>query len=222
LDSAGGLPSRHNPGCILENNPHYSLRIFRPTDLRITVTQFQEKGTRSPLIPHPFSVLIVRNSHPNVPTRLTNTTLKKEDVVCWTGEPRAEKTLHLYANGLEAGLYMVIVGAYVSGMEGHFHFKVLSNYRCDCLPIWPPAWMLKDENKLIDADAQDKDPKNKRVVKGSRNAAQQGFKKLETTMRKGLRALLGAGDDFDDDEPDADEKESKPGSGDDGSIPQSP
>lgn len=42
LDSAGGLPSIHNPNCKLENNPYYSFNITRETDIRITVKQHEK------------------------------------------------------------------------------------------------------------------------------------------------------------------------------------
>lgn len=201
-DSAGGLPSRHNPACILENNPHYSLRIFRPTDLRITVTQYQPKDVRTALKPQPFSVIVVRNAHPTVPMRLK--TLKKEDVLYSTGEPKAEKTLNLYINDLGPGLYMVLVGAYVAGMEGRFQFSILSNYRCDSTPVWPPAWMLKDE-ELPGAEAGEKggEKTKRRLMKGGAEA-KKGIESMGIAVRSGIKALFGGGAaEMDDDDDDA-------------------
>lgn len=36
-DTAAGLPSKHNPGCELQNNPQWAFHIHRPTDLKIKV-----------------------------------------------------------------------------------------------------------------------------------------------------------------------------------------
>lgn len=201
-DSSGGLPSKHNPGCILENNPHYSLRIFRPTDLRITVQQYQHKDVRGTLHPKPFSIIVVRNAHPSVPSRLK--TLKKEDVLYSTGEPRADKTQSLYINAMDPGLYMVLVGAYVAGMEGRFVFSILSNYRCDSTGIWPPAWMMRDEVVPGDGGNADKNANQskRRMMRGG-NQARKGIESMGKAVRSGLKALLGSGgEEIDDDDDD--------------------
>lgn len=92
MDTAGGLPTKHNPECILENNPHYTLRIHRcaepigdhflvahvrlttrkfppnanrPTELRIMLSQTDSRGIAQTNI-HPIAFFVVR---PNVPGR---------------------------------------------------------------------------------------------------------------------------------------------------------
>lgn len=40
---------------------------------------------------------------------------------------------------------MVLVGAYLSGMEGHFKISVITNRKVEFLPVWPPAWVLRTE-----------------------------------------------------------------------------
>ena len=35
---------RHNPGCVMQNNPHYALHIFRTSELRITLSQTDTRG----------------------------------------------------------------------------------------------------------------------------------------------------------------------------------
>jgi hypothetical protein len=200
LDSAGGLPSRHNPGCILENNPHYSLKIYRPTDLRITVAQVKLPGVRGALKIQPFSIIVVRNEHPTIPTRLSS--LKKEDVVYSTGEPKYEKIQNLYINAADPGLYMVLVGVYIAGMEGHFELSVFSNYRCDCTPIWPPPWMMRDQ---LSSENEDKvaNKTKRRMVAGGKTA-QKGIESFGKAMRQGLKALVGQStEDFDDDDDDS-------------------
>jgi hypothetical protein len=208
LDSAGGLPSRHNPGCVLENNPHYSLRIHRPTDLHITVTQYNPKAVRGMFEPLPFTILVVRNEHPDVPKRLTS--LKKENVVYSTGEPQAMKTQSIYISGIRPGLYMVLVGAYLAGMEGSFNITMVSNYRTEFLPVWPPAWMVKDEKTskptatgtlgLLEMTAN-----LDAGAKIGKAAAQKGMQTANNVLKQGLRSLFGKVgeddiEDFDDDE----------------------
>jgi hypothetical protein len=144
VDSAGGLPTQHNPNCVLENNPHYLFRVSRPTDFRISVTQFTSKG-RSQLVVHPFCVMVVRSPDPTMGMRLEQ--LHKEEVLYSSGEPVAERTVNVYGSGLQPGLYVVLVAAYVAGMEGNFKISVLSNHKAEFTPIWPPMWMLKGERQ---------------------------------------------------------------------------
>ena len=139
IDTAGGLPTVHNPGCFLENNPQYTLLIDRPTELRINVSQSDSRGRPNPQV-HPFSILVCKNSHPKVPTRINE--LTKENLVICTPEPKAERERVVYAN-LNPGIYVVIVATYVAGMEGNFTISLLSNYRNEITPLWPPRWMMK-------------------------------------------------------------------------------
>ncbi|KAF0776280.1 hypothetical protein AaE_000020, partial [Aphanomyces astaci] len=60
-DSASGLPTRHNPDCTLENNPHYSLGVTRPTEVIITVTQVDKAGL-APVTVLPIAVYIVQGA----------------------------------------------------------------------------------------------------------------------------------------------------------------
>ncbi len=179
----------HNPGCILENNPHYALYIHRTTDVRISVSQADSRGRSSGEL-LPVSILIVKNLHHKVPMRLQQ--LTKENVVCRTEEPKSEKNVFLYAT-LKPGLYIVLVPAYISGMVGNFTIKCLSNYRAKLDPVWPPKWMLKGESKgsgqmaIEDAAGRTKETLN--------NYAKYG--------QSALAALFGGGDhDLSDDEGD--------------------
>eukprot|EP01039_Chlorochromonas_danica_P003213 gene3212-3519_t len=217
LNSAGGLPSRHNPACILENNPHYSLRIHRPTDLQITVTQCLPAGVRQKLIIQPFAILLVRNDHSEVARRITR--LRREDVVASSGEPQELKSQTVFVSGLRPGLYVLLVAAYVAGMEGHFQVTLTSNYRTEFLPIWPPAWMLRESKEkrkekerersqlpssLASIDRSLEDGAGLGGMTASKsNAAllsQPGMQRVGVMFRQGLKSLFGkAGeDDFDD------------------------
>ena len=94
VNTSGGLPTKHNPGCILENNPHYSLRIFRPCEVRITLSQADSRGmvTNDPL---PSAIYLCKSSNSRVPMRLKE--LNRDTLIAYTGEPIDERTQHLYA-----------------------------------------------------------------------------------------------------------------------------
>jgi len=141
-DSAGGLPSIHNPACILENNPHYSFRIHRPSDFRITVIQYAN-NSREQLVIHPISIIVTKSQHPDEVYRLEK--LNKSEIMYTTGEPQSMKTVSLYGSDVPPGLYVVLVGAYMSGMEGHFKISVITNRKVEFSPVWPPAWVLRTE-----------------------------------------------------------------------------
>lgn len=137
VDTTGGLCCKDNPSCIFENNPQYSLLLHRPTDIKITVNQADSHGRASVNV-HPFTIIVARNSHPTVATRVTS--LDKDNLVCTLEEPTRDRQTSLYAF-LNPGLYIVIIPTYVSGLEGNFSLSLLSNYKCDLTPIWPPKWM---------------------------------------------------------------------------------
>ncbi len=214
IDSAGGLPTKHNPGCVLENNPYYSFRINRPTDFRISVTQYSFRG-RASLEIHPISILLVKNRDNNHAVRLES--LVKEDVVFSTGEPRAERTLNLYGSGLTPGLYVVLVGAYMSGMEGQFKINVLTNHRTDFTPIWPPTWLLKGERENVDVIGTDglakETAREKAILKISKSSKSNKSGKDDMFgLRAGLKSLFGNQEE--EDEESGDEDGSKDGDGD--------
>ena len=99
---------------------------------------------------------------------------------------------------------MVLVGAYVAGMEGRFQFSILSNYRCDSTPVWPPAWMLKDE-ELPGAETGEKggEKTKRRLMKGGAEA-KKGIESMGIAVRSGIKALFGGGAaEMDDDDDDA-------------------
>lgn len=201
IDSSGGLPTKHNPGCILENNPYYSFRINRPTDFRVSVTQFSFKG-RASLVVHPFSILLVKNRDDQHAVRLEK--LVKEDVICSSGEPRAERTINLYGSSLPPGLYVVMVGAYMSGMEGQFKISVLTNHRTEFLPIWPPMWLLKGEREKATEAGGDlivqENAREKMITKSTKSnkaGSSDAF-----GFRAGLKSLFGTAGANDDDSSD--------------------
>ena len=192
VDTAGGLPHKHNPGCILENNPHYSLNIHRPTDVRITVSQTDSRGVSVETV-LPFAVFVVKNSHQKHPVRLQK--LDRDNVVAYTGEPKIERVQNIYTS-LKPGLYVILVGAYMMGMEGNFTITVLSNYKSEFTPVWPPKWMMK---KSLDDDKDDGDLQ----VADAARAAIEGVGKRAT---KRFQAFFGISTDESDDEDDKGKK----------------
>lgn len=139
VDTAGGLPSKHNPACVIENNPQYSLLIRKPTDIHIEVQQTDFFGHISDSI-HPVSILVAANDNKHFPKRLM--TLTKENIVAHVN-PKQERTVHLDAR-LSPGLYVVIVPTYIAGMIGHFSITLHARKRVDFRPLWPPEWITKD------------------------------------------------------------------------------
>jgi len=120
------------------------------------------------------------------------TKLDKENIVYSSGEPQKEKVLNLYVDAMKPGLYIVMIAAYMSGMEGSFSVNMLSNYRTEFLPIWPPTWMLKGE----------KMPENE-----IKNTIANASAKTQNFISKGLKMLVGAGADNFDSESDLDDDE---------------
>ena len=184
IDCAGGLPTRHNPSCVLENNPFYSLQIFRPTDLRIGVNQFDAKGNKSNFVVQPFSIFLVKNPQQHTPVRLEK--LNKEDIVAFTGPPKKEKLQYLYVNSLSPGLYIVLVACYLAGMEGRFTISLLSNYKTEFNSVWPPVWILKGEKTGIPED-----------YKAPASITSADDNETASFVRSQLKSLFGAGEDFD-------------------------
>jgi len=180
VDTSGGLPSKDNPGCVMENNPYYSLRIFRPTEVRITVSQADSRGKSTGTV-HPFSIIIAKNPHPSLPMRLQK--LEREDIVASCSEVAREKVRNLYVT-LTPGLYMVLVGTYVGGLEGNFSIKLLSNYRTHFEPLWPPRWMLKSGDK-------NSEDVMKELALAASAEAKKRFTKFANNARKVIRELCG-------------------------------
>lgn len=197
IDTAGGMPTRHNPGCVLENNPHFCLVVHRNTEIRISVSQVDARGRGNREV-HPITIMVLKNDHHSVPMRLQS--LKKDNMVSFT-KPTKEKTIHLHET-LKPGVYVVVVPTYLSGMEGNFTVSLVSNYRCKFYSIWPPKWMLKDENigrahELLD---------------GGAGAAKDKIDQVGKYFKKASALLFGAtsvDDSSDEEDEDADKEKNK-------------
>ena len=204
VDTAGGLPSVDNPGCMLENNPYYSLKIFRPTDVRLSISQTDSRGKVSGESV-PFSAFIVRNPHETVPTRLT--TLSRDDIIAQMPDVTAERERNIYVS-LKPGLYIILIGTYVAGMEGKFSVSLSTNYRATFEPLWPPKWLVAPGAKTNEDVMKD-------LARKSALEASKGLRDLLKYLNKARKEIFGSGggekgaegeededDDDDDDEED--------------------
>ena len=152
IDTSGGVPTKHNPGCLLENNPHYALHIFRPCELRVTLSQTDSRGSvNGDAVP--CAIYILRNAHPKRPMRVKEIT--RDTLVAYSGEPVDERTQHLYCN-LRPGLYVILPAVYKAGMTGNYTLSVLANTHTKLHSFWPPRWMTTGgdhEEDISDLDA---------------------------------------------------------------------
>ena len=151
INTAGGLPTKHNPGCHIENNPHYALHIYRPCEVRITLSQTDSRGSVNGEA-LPCAVFVLRNEHPTRPMRIKDIT--RDNLVTYSGEPTDERSQHVYT-ALKPGLYTILPCVYKAGMEGNYTLSILSNTRTKLYSYWPPRWMTigGDEDDLTDLDA---------------------------------------------------------------------
>ncbi|EEY65507.1 uncharacterized protein PITG_02997 [Phytophthora infestans T30-4] len=136
--TSSGLPTRHNPGCTgLDNNPHFSLRVSRPTEVIVTVTQVDSHGM-APVTVLPIAVYIVAHRDQKDRARRV-TALNQDNVTAHSGVPARRREVRIQAE-LAARTYTLLVAAYVSSMEGPFRVHVQSNYPVELQQIWPAAW----------------------------------------------------------------------------------
>ncbi|KAI9996059.1 hypothetical protein PInf_013237 [Phytophthora infestans] len=136
--TSSGLSTRHNPGCTgLDNNPHFSLRVSRPTEVIVTVTQVDSHGM-APVTVLPIAVYIVAHRDQKDRARRV-TALNQDNVTAHSGVPARRREVRIQAE-LAARTYTLLVAAYVSGMEGPFRVHVQSNYPVELQQIWPAAW----------------------------------------------------------------------------------
>ncbi|KAG7391819.1 hypothetical protein PHYPSEUDO_003439 [Phytophthora pseudosyringae] len=136
--TSSGLPTRHNPGCTgLDNNPHFSLRVARPTEVIITVTQVDSRGM-APVNVLPVAVYVVAHQDQKDRARRV-TVLNQDNVTAHSGVPARSREVRIQCE-LAARTYTLLVAAYVSGMEGPFRVHVQSNYPVELQQIWPAAW----------------------------------------------------------------------------------
>ena len=135
-ETAGGLPTRHNPDCLVENNAQYVLNVLRPSDVVITVTQVDPSGLASPVI-QPFAIFVVQSTKSDRATRVKH--LDKDNVVASSGEPKRQRQTQVYCS-LKARSYTILIAPYVAGLEGPFKVEVQSNFKLELTQLWPAPW----------------------------------------------------------------------------------
>ncbi|RHY26440.1 hypothetical protein DYB32_008164 [Aphanomyces invadans] len=135
-ETASGLPTRHNPDCTLDNNPHYSLGVTRPTEVILTVTQVDKAGL-APVTVLPIAVYIVQGTMADRASRVK--VLDKLHVVKHSGAPVRERQVSVKCE-LQARTYTILIAAYKKDMEGPFQLTIQSNYAVHVEQIWPAVW----------------------------------------------------------------------------------
>lgn len=197
VDTSGGLPSVDNPGCILENNPFYSLRIHRPTDVRLCISQTDSRG-KSSGDAVPFSAFICKSPNSVIPQRLTS--MGRDDIVVQMENVTDARERSLYTS-LKPGLYIVLVGTYTAGMEGKFSVSLSTNYRVSFESLWPPKWMVQP------GDKSSEDVMRELALKSALEAS-KGLRDAAKGCSKFCRNLLGTSAVGEkDEEEDEDEEE---------------
>ena len=123
------LPATTNPKCIVANNPQYSLKITRASDVRITVTQTDARGRLGNNVQlQPFAIYVLRNIDNKTPQRAGY--LHKENVIVRSGDAKAERTQHLYASLTPGRLQVTMMPT--SPVDAPINRTPTTLYRNDC------------------------------------------------------------------------------------------
>merc|ERR1719453_3037704 len=81
--------------------------------------------------------------------------LTKDNVITDTGQPVRDREFNLYAS-LSPGVYVLLVGTYVAGMEGQVNITVMSNYVARTEQIWTPEKEPTTFAEKLQAEAKKK------------------------------------------------------------------
>jgi hypothetical protein len=130
LDTAPGLPSKHQRHCQLQDNPQYILRVDMPVDVTITFTQLDVD-----LQPAALYVLLPASDSP-AKARVEH--LTRDIIYASTGQPSSERMQRIHCS-LRSGEYTLMAAALMAGMEGSFRIDVTSDIDVDLEKLWPPA-----------------------------------------------------------------------------------
>ena len=124
--TAQGLPTRHNPECILQENPQFAITVDRPTDLCLTLSQ-TEKGLP---ISEPLEAMfflykppkpIGLAEAPNESVRVEK--MEASGIVKSSGQPQAEREMTISVF-VPPGHYTILCAAYKTGyVQNHFYVK---------------------------------------------------------------------------------------------------
>jgi hypothetical protein len=112
-----GLPTRHNPECILQENPQFAITIDRPTDLCLTMSQ-TEKGTP---ISEPLEAMFLLYKPPKpiglaeAPTESVRVEkMEASGIIASSGQPQAEREMTISVH-VPPGHYTILCAAYKTG-----------------------------------------------------------------------------------------------------------
>lgn len=154
IRTCGGLPSSKNPECSTENNPYYSLEVYEPTEIRLTVRQTNEQGQAPANLRH-VGIYILKNRNGSSFARHTQIT--GDILVAGTGHAVMLRSLNLDCV-LQPGKYEILVALLHAGMEGHFKLGITSNQNIGVAQLWPPTQIEptdEDPNEIDDGDPKD-------------------------------------------------------------------
>ncbi|KAF1790920.1 Peptidase C2, calpain family [Phytophthora cactorum] len=149
--TSSGLTTRHNPGCTgLDNNPHFSLRVSRPTEVIVTVTQVDSRGM-APVTVLPIAVYIVAHQDQKDRARRV-TVLNQDNVTAHSGVPARNREVRIQCE-LAARTYTLLVAAYVSGMEEQLPRGAPTDLACS-LEDWQQRNVAVPHGTLVERMAE--------------------------------------------------------------------
>ena len=196
-DTTAGLPSKHNPGCEVENNPQFAFHIHRPTDLKIKIVQ-PDVGESNMSEVLPVAAFLCRPKHLGVAGRIQE--LSKDNIITDTGQPVRDREFNLYAS-LSPGVYVLLVGTYVAGMEGQVDITVMSNYAARTEQIWPPVWTPEVEPTTF---AEKMQAEAKKKILAAADGVVAGAAKADAKIKEAKAAAVAPDPDEGDEEEDLD------------------
>ena len=142
-ETDAGLPSKHNPNCVVGNNPQYALCVHRPTDFCITLSQTDKGLAVGETIECAMYIVRPPDENGRMKSKAERVmSMPMEYIVAFTGDPTDHREQTLYCT-LDPGYYTILCAAYKDKDEGPFTIKVHSNYAVDMSQIWPPEWKKK-------------------------------------------------------------------------------
>jgi hypothetical protein len=144
--TAQGVPSFHNKACDMKKLPHWLLKVNRPTDFIVDLTQ-SENGMATLIEPPlPMALYVVRVAKPMFIEKLTN-----ENVMASSGDFVRSRKVTINTN-LLPGTYILIAATYLKGDESPIELKVHSNFDVEMSQLTeiPEELHMKLANKAFE------------------------------------------------------------------------
>jgi len=170
-----GLPCKHNPDCEVDSNPQYQLRVDRPTEVCLTLTQVDEEDLAPPDI-HPIALYLCSNVAKDRAMRVSE--LNTRNVVARSGDPVREREVRCYCT-LEPRTYTLLCGTYLKEMDGPFKLEVQANFPVQVEQIWPALWKEKGPETLVEKLANKAAKKAEELKRKVEEKAQEQVDKLK-------------------------------------------